>query len=469
MVSTEPQMDRPEEIGSLEAGVGEGATRVIGGETVFEGGDGLPVHRAYVQLRRVRAAVWGSTSSFVCGGAIVHAWRRAEGRLAGFWVATASHCLDTSAEYQVALWTGEGAAAGQPVALAPSTSTAAIVGPWRLCGPQGILVFKHPLYDDAEDEHDYDIALLRVVLPPGVDLPATLLEEGAQEGGVAAEAEAQPEPKAAGEGPGIAWGLLPEMARGKPVRNTEATVLGFGLTEAPTSKGLPADVSATLQRLRVAVEPTSFRWSMTAEQAGMFTWVVGVPTLLGQKISTVCNGDSGGPLLVEPLGADGGSGGAPTLAGVLCCAFCKVVGRREDLARYPAFYTRVDAFMGPARGAAADLLLPDSAWRHGLDGIIARHSPTLYRTDAPSSLAPASVASPEQAWADGGMAWAEGPGRRDMSSTYWMGAARLAVVAVLAVAAAALTVLPLQALARAIRKRGGGARRSRSSGSARSR
>lgn len=441
LASAVPQVDLPLSWVSGQGGE-EAGTRVIGGETVFVG-EGRPVHRAYVQLRRVVHGVFGSSSAFVCGGAVVHAWRRSESRLAGFWVATASHCLRASDEYQVALWTGEGAKPGDAVSLASLRSTAALAGPWRLCGPQGLMVFKHPLYDDDEDEHDFDIALLRVVLPPGVDLPGSLLQPLPEEGGGDSAA-------------GIAWGLLPVLGRERPVRNTEATVLGFGLTSAPTSRNLPAELSPTLQRLRVAIEPTSFRWAASPEQAAMFLWVVGVPTLLGQKVSTVCDGDSGGPLLVEE---PAGEGGAPTLAGVLCCAFCKVVDRREDLVRYPAYYTRVDAFMGPAQGAAADLLKPDSVWRHGLQGIIDRHSPTLYRTEAPSSLAPASVASPEEAWAGGGMEWAEGPGRRDMGSTYWMGAARLAVVFAFALGAAFVTVVPLRLLAEKVAR--GSRRRSR--------
>lgn len=408
------------------------AVRVIGGETVFVGDDNTQRYPGYVQLRIVQRNVLGAdASTFTCGGAVVHAWTRTETRLAGFWVATAAHCLKADNEYQVALWTGEGASAGQPVALSPFVRISnKDIGPWRLLGPQGIVAFKHPLYSDKKTEHDYDIALLRVVMPPGEDLPVTLAQ-----------------------GADPAWNRIPQMARQRPVRNTEATILGFGLTEAPTSEDDPSvKVSPTLQKLRVAIEPTNFRWR--GDDTNMSLWVVGVPTLLGQKISSVCNGDSGGPLLVEP--ASGNASGAPSgqelqlppvLAGVLCCGYCKVVERREDLASKPSIYTRIDTFMGPPTGEAAELLKTDSVWHHGLEGIIARHSPTLYRTTETSQLAPASVVAPEVAWAAGDMVWVEGPGRRDLGPTFMRGTVRLVIVIAIALAIASVTVPLLRAIA----------------------
>jgi hypothetical protein len=422
------------------------AVRIVGGQTVFVDSDGTQRYPGYVQLRKVVRNVLGrDASSFVCGGAVVHAWTRTEARLAGFWVATAAHCLDSDEEYQVALWSpAQTPEAGRPVALAPTTrmdASSSTLGPWRLLGPQGILAFRHPLYGTqgtGSGEHLHDIALLRVVLPPGDDLPETLLA-----GGSGPPAQKTP-----------AWDRIPQLARQRPVRNAEATILGFGLTEAPTKSELPASVSPTLQRLRVAVEPTSFPWRASDEDARMFLWVVGVPTLLGQKVTTACNGDSGGPLLVEPAEAAAAAAAPPTLAGVLCCGYCKTVERREDLLRYPSLYTRVDAFVGPAEGDAAELLKADSVWQHGLEGIMARYSPTLYRTATPSPLAPASVAAPEEAWADGGMAWVEGPGRRDLAPTYLRAALRIAIIVLVATAVAALAVVPLRA---AFARRGGAA------------
>lgn len=427
---------------------GRGQQRIVGGTTVFT--DATPrrqPHAYYVQLRVLDAGgIFGSSrSAFTCGGCIVHAWRAAPGeaaRLAGFWVATAAHCLDPRFQYQVAFWTGSGIGTSQSVAVAlppvvsvPSGSPGrAVFGPWRITGPQGLTIFPHPLFNHNGRLH-YDVALVRVLLPPGEDLPPTLLN--AQTGDVE-------------------WGrAIPTLDRfpADYYKNDPSVTIGFGLTQR---RGSPA---GAMQELRVTSDPTNFRrFRPDAQTRAMYIMAVADDMLQQQdSLATTCSGDSGGPLL-QPNALPGW---APVVRGVLCCGYCPVDedGKSPvsdtELRQIgaPSFYTRLSDYYDGATPEAETLLAEASVWRSGLTGIIARFSPTELRSAEPSQAAPDDVAS-EERWGDndGESVWVEGGEPRSLNAVYLRALARLALVGAGAVLFGLVVVTALRAAGGAIRK-----------------
>jgi hypothetical protein len=354
-------------------------TRIIGGTAVLT--DGSPAghaYPAYVQLRVRVPRLGGAASAFTCGGCIVHAWRRnGESRLAGFWVATASHCLDPMATYEVNLWVGSGAAAGNTVGQRQSfTGGQAGNAPgWRLLGPDGITIYRHPAFN--EDTLRPDVALIRVLLPRGEDLPATLLSEGASPGG------------------SIAWPRVPVLDDASPPgRDLPVRIVGFGMTAVTAPSA-----SATLQEAAAVLEPRNFSWTPTRSDADFYHWVVGQRTLQGDGFAGPWSGDSGGPLLTVPP-----PGSPPRILGVLCCVFWN--GREADMPKYPSQYARLAPFLGEAKDEFAVGLAPDSIWRKGMLQIIRDNSPTLLRSEVPSPAGDAVASEyPEgNAWVEGGAA-----------------------------------------------------------------
>jgi hypothetical protein len=334
------------------------ASRIIGGETVLAE-NAFP---SYVQLRvRVSLGLGVSYSYFTCGGCIVHAWRRggpSGARRAGFWVATAAHCLDPANVYEVNLWVG-GVAAGQAV----SQKTTFYGGQgsnapgWRLLGPAGVRIYRHPAFD--EDSLIPDVALLRVLMPAGEDLPPTLLDA------------------ATGS---VAWSVVPVLGSSASYAGTPATILGFGKTSAGAS-----GASTTLQRADAVVEPSGFDWVPSRQDRLYFHWVVGQSTLDSGTLSSTCSGDSGGPLLTRKSGL----GVPPVLVGVLCCGWCR---EDVDMRRYPSLYTRMQPFLAAPSADYRFGLPEDSVWRKGILGIIAENSPVQLRTAVATEAGDEAVA-----------------------------------------------------------------------------
>jgi hypothetical protein len=351
--------------------------RIIGGTAVLTDGSaaGHPFP-AYVQLRVRVPRLGGPASGFTCGGCIVHAWRRdaASGRHAGFWVATAAHCLDPSSAYEVNVWAGAGAAAGETVNQRDVFygGQSGNAPGWRLLGPGGITVYRHPAFD--EDTLRPDVALLRVLLPDGEDLPATLLDASSGE---------------------VAWERVPDLADpAPPTRDLPVRIVGFGKTATGASNASP-----TLQQAAAVLEPASFDWRPSRGDAAFYHWVVGERTLQGAGFAGPWSGDSGGPLLtVAPAGA------APRILGVLCCVFW--TGDDADLARYPSQYARLQPFLGEADGAYAAGLKQDSIWRGGILKIVRDNSPVLLRSKDPSPAGDAVARdfSRGNVWVEGGAA-----------------------------------------------------------------
>jgi hypothetical protein len=370
-------------ISRAPVGVAE-QSRIIGGTAVLTDGSAAGhAYPAYVQLRRRVSRLGGAVSAFTCGGCVVHAWRRggtSGSRHAGFWVATAAHCLDPLATYEVNLWVGSGAAPGNPVGQRESfTGGQAGNAPgWRLLGPGGVTIYRHPAFD--EDSLRPDVALIKVLLPAGEDLPATLLEGG--------------------DGGAIAWGRvpvlddpsLPPAGRDLPVR-----IVGFGMTATGAQSSSP-----TLQEAAAVLEPRAFDWTPSGGDADFYHWVVGARTLQGDGFAGPWSGDSGGPLLTVPASP----GLPPRILGVLCCVFW--TGRDADLPRFPSQYARLRPFLGPAEGVYAFGLAPDSIWRGGMLAIIRDNSPTLLRSEAASPAGDAAAAdfSEGNEWVEGGAAGA---------------------------------------------------------------
>jgi hypothetical protein len=346
-------------------------SRIIGGQTVLAENP-FP---AYVQLRiRGTTALGRSYSAFTCGGCIVHAWRRGPTRKAGLWIATASHCLDPSEEYEVNLWTG-GVAEGQPV----SQRTVFYGGQsgnapgWKLLGPSGVRIYRHPLFND--EDLLYDVALIRVLLPSGEDLPATLIDPRLQS---------------------VRWSVVPILGASASYADTAAVILGFGKTAAGAS-----DASTTLQRADAVVEPSGFSWNPSRADRLFYHWVVGQSTLDGGALSSTCSGDSGGPLLTRP---DASVGAVPILMGVLCCGWCRA---DLDMKRYPSLYTRLQPFLGAPSADYGSGLTEESVWRGGILRIIDDNSPVKLRTGIATEVGDESVSE----WSEGNE-WIEADGVR---------------------------------------------------------
>jgi hypothetical protein len=377
MASVIPAPDLPERVVQgrqqvVEPSTAVGSARIIGGSAVLtDGSEGGQPFPAYVQLRVNEKPIFGSARSwFTCGGCIVHAWRSSPTRLAGFWVATASHCLDTSRVYEVNVWAG-GRPAGSLVEQRVSfTGGQANNAPgWRLYGPGGIRIYRHPLFD----EHQLlpDVALIRVLLPKGEDLPGSLIDASTGS---------------------VAWSRIPILARSETYANRAATILGFGKTSADSPSA-----STTLQQAAAWVEPSSFSWSTSRTDRLFYHWVVGESTLQGGALASTCSGDSGGPLLTR----GGPEGIPPTLMGVLCCGWCR---SDIDMRQYPSYYARLQPFLDAPSAAYSVGLSADSVWRQGMHGIIRDNSPVLLRTN---ELSPSGDASAQ--WSDGNE-WIEAEG-----------------------------------------------------------
>lgn len=313
---------------------------------------------AYVQLRyRLQPLVGSPRDFFTCGGAIVHAWRRGQGaagvnRRAGFWVVTAAHCLSTDAVYTVNMWVG-GAAPNTAVSqVSPMVDGGNRPG-WKLLGPQGIRLYRHPLHGD---QHTNDVALVRCLMPEGEDLPPWM--RGAES-----------------EGPeAVNWAALPGLPSSPPQADTQAAMIGFGFT----SRDPDAGASPTLQVAAAVVQPSNFDWSPSPAERAFFAWSVGTQVISEGKVVSTCSGDSGGPLLARLPD----SPAAGTVVGPLCCGFC--VSPVADLRAYPSFYTRLDAYLDSPGLLYTAGLPEDSLWRRGVYPILEAHSPTRYRSVLPT-------------------------------------------------------------------------------------
>lgn len=321
--------------------------KIVGGETVSTNATtGTNPFPSYVNIfAKSEGSQW---RWFVCGGTVVHAWKRTPPhRRAGAWVVTAAHCVDKRYEYAVNVWTGQGVAPGSPIAHQDSLLTSNAPG-WRLMGPGGITIFRHPIYD--RKTKTPDVALIRVMWPHHSDLPPPLLDA------------------ATGE---VDWSLIPQIEGPPPRAGVEGTIVGFG--KSILNYGAP---SLTMQQAQVVIEPPGFQWEKTSLDLEFFRWVVGKSTTEGGALVAPRAGDSGGPLFVHPA-----TSRPPRLAGVLCC-----IPNTEDgdmLRSSPAFYTSLPPFVGSARGAHAKALSSDGRWIRGISSLIGSASPVLVRSALP--------------------------------------------------------------------------------------
>jgi hypothetical protein len=392
------------------------ASRIMGGVDATLRADGSSPFPAFAQIRRVvpRFLLSPALSSFSCGGIVIAATPRdpRRGRRAVLWVATAAHCVQRGAEggVAVALWEGGGAgaaaaAAGEPIRQDPSVRVAGAAGEgrvdrngWRLCGPRGVTVFAHPDHRTAPP-FPRDVALLRVVLPSGADVPAPLLARAA----------------------------LPEIAAPAGAM----ALVGFGRL----SRDPAAGPSEKLQRADAVLEEGY------ADAGGAKAFVRGVPPSgsATAPATTTCPGDSGGPLMV---GA--GPSGVPRVAGVLCCGACGAPGVADDDEFMPvSIYERLDAYLTPAspgsRGSPAS-----SRWSGGIVGIL--------RDESEPPEIDEAAPLPPQTWAEGG-----GPGAGFLEeATVFVSAHSLAFALLLA-----LGLVLLGALLRFFPRLGERARRAR--------
>lgn len=339
------------------------ATRIIGGTTVITEASprGHPFP-AYVQLRvRVPVLLGVSYTYFTCGGCIVHAWRRSPTRRAGFWVATAAHCLDTANIYEVNLWVG-GVQAGMDVSQKTSFygGQSNNASGWRLLGPGGIRIYRHPAF--SSETLIPDVALLRVLMPDGEDLPATLLDP---------------------ETGSVAWSVVPMLGLSSSYQNMPATIVGFGKTSASATSA-----SFTLQQADAVVEPTNFSWNPHPTDRLFYHWVVGQSTLDSGTLASTCSGDSGGPLLSRYYP---NTTTPPILMGVLCCGWCRA---DLDMRRYPSMFTRLQPFLGAPSADYSVGLAEDSVWRGGILRIIADNSPVQIRTNVATPAGDAAASGP---------------------------------------------------------------------------
>lgn len=310
------------------------SSRIIGGSTVLTDSTGLShPYPAYVQLRISRInAFLQESSSFTCGGVIVHAWPKLAGWPAGFWVLTAAHCLNPGNTYTINLWTGQGSSPNSPISQLPTGVTSSRNAPgWRQIGPRGIRIYAHPLFDN--DSLDHDIALIRVLLPDSMDLPDTLTPPQS----------------------------LPEFDTADPTTidtSQSLKIIGFGKTQRQGA------VSDTLQQANAR------RSNTLSTPPGKFP-VVGVSD--HSSLVTTCQGDSGGPLLRQ---------NGRIVSGTLCCGYCASTEvSDEDLKILPSFYSAVRPYIHPPQGTFYTMGLPqNSPWQKGMVRIIEDASPTAIRT-----------------------------------------------------------------------------------------
>jgi hypothetical protein len=359
------------------------AARVVNGADVLTDFRGEMPYPWYVQLRVHRRVGGAIASSAICGGSIVHAWPAdaASRRPAGVWVVSAAHCLTdpTPGTYAVNLWAaGAGGASPKPYSVVRAPAAFAVPesaasgaaatpngdGAWLEVPPARVQVFAHPLYDPATNH--FDVALLRVLLPDGVQLPAPIYDP----------AEGR-----------VRWDRVARLpASGTPP--VAAAVVGFGAT----SPGGPA--SHDLQYGAVRVEDPAVRQRITAHPAYtplLNTWATGPTNAAGEAVDT-CQGDSGGPLFAferefaeEPAGqmAAGAAREVHTVHAVTSW------GVSCGVPAYPGVYAKLSPFVAPAAGAVAAALPASSPWRLGMVGMIDALSPKgfPYRAGAASLAA----------------------------------------------------------------------------------
>lgn len=345
------------------------SSRIIGGTTVRTDSTGRShPYPAYVQIRVSRINVlFQRTSSFTCGGVIVHAWPKlpSVGWPAGFWVLTAAHCLDPGSTYAINLWTGQGSQPNAAVSQLPTGVTSSNNAPgWTQVGPRRIRIYSHPLFD--RKSLDHDIALIRVLLPDSADLPASLTPPQS----------------------------LPILDIMDPTNISSAIptlkMIGFGMTERPP-KGT---VSNTLQEADAKRHQSSLPGKISV--AGVAD--ASSPSA-GSATVTTCQGDSGGPLL-----RDGGR----IVSGALCCGFCAVQDvADQELRNYPSFYSAVHPYIDPPQGTFFTMGLPQtSPWQRGILDFVQGASPTIIRTN--TVITPTPTPSTTQA-EEIGNDWVEMP------------------------------------------------------------
>lgn len=354
-------------------------TRIIGGDTVVANAAGSQPYPYYVQLR---VFTGGSTTQFICGGCIVHAWQRnVEQQIpnAGLWILTAAHCLDPSSEIAINVFVG-GVSEGTGISQLAFVSATRNAAGWKQYGPGGIRVFSHPLHGQDPMPHAHDIALIRVILPATEPLPPTLVS-GAPSSSM------------------INWTLIPSMNTNPTLRNAAAEVMGFG----KTSRDPEAPASSTLQRADVMIEPSNFSWRQSPSDEPYLTWVIGTKVLTQNETVSTCNGDSGGPLV-----ASGGSGSV--VVGPLCCGYC-AQPLVSDLRDVPSFYTRAANYLDPPTTPPfANGLPSDSLFRKGLVAIINDYSPTQLRSDTVTNADYAAKADADSAT----NVWSAGAAKRTL-------------------------------------------------------
>lgn len=353
--SSSPSPSSPRELPSVGLSAAQLASRVVNGMDVRTGDGGEMPFPWYVQLRRHSKLPGGTYSSLLCGGSIVHAWpAEPGGSRAGVWVVSAAHCLagSSSPTPAVNLYVG-GQGPGLAVRSEDSFEAAGEeegtpnADAWFELPPSSVTLFIHPLYDAAT--HRFDVALLRCVLPDGVQLPATLYDEGSRT---------------------VRWGSVARL----PVRAElpeAAAVIGFGAT----SPG--AGANHVLQYGSLRVEDPSVRQQITGHGAYtpmLNTWATGPTNEAGEAVDT-CQGDSGGPLFAveqefrQDLGAAGRAVDVATLLGVTSWG----VSCGEPA--YPGVYAKLAPFVAAPSGAAFSALPITSPWRLGMADLITSLSP----------------------------------------------------------------------------------------------
>jgi len=352
------------------------SSRVVNGADVLTDFRGDMPYPWYAQLRVHRKSGGAAYSSAICGGSIIHAWPAdaASRRPAGVWVVSAAHCLTdpTPGTYAVNLWAGTNAKAYSVVRAAgvfPVSSAQAATpngdGAWLEISPARVQVFVHPLYDPATNH--FDVALLRVLLPDGVQLPAPIFDGAA---GL------------------VRWERVARL----PVTESPpqaAAVIGFGAT----SPGGAA--SHDLQYGAVRVEDPAVRQRITAHPAYtplLNTWATGPTNAAGEAVDT-CQGDSGGPLFAferEFSEAATGQMAAGAAREVHTIHAVTSWGISCGVPTYPGVYAKLSPFIAPAAGAVAAALPASSPWRLGMTGMIDALSPQGfgYRAGAAATLPP---------------------------------------------------------------------------------
>lgn len=338
------------------------ASRVVNGADVQTDARGQMPFPWYAQLRKHTSLGPSTQSRLICGASIVHAWPGREGSRAGVWVVTAAHCLtDPAGKYAVNIYVG-GQAPYQNVraldtfAVRPDAEgTANTDGAWLEL--PAVEIFSHPLYDNATNH--FDVALIRCLLPPGEQLPATLYDAEAR--GVRREAVAR----------------LPASDR----LAAQGGIVGFGAT----SPG--GGINHVLQYGAVRIQDPAVRQRITAHPAYtplLNTWATGPTNAQGEAVDT-CQGDSGGPLFVaEREVVDEASGRQRDVVTVVAVTSWGVSCGEPA---YPGVYAKLAPFVGRPEGTAAAALPRDSPWRLGMLDLINTLSPEPL--PEPAALPPA--------------------------------------------------------------------------------